>query len=161
MKSIIKQSLILVCLCFFSFQAFAQSTKYKGILQMTNYNGLEAYVVVSLIDAKGNAEKTLYMMGPDEKWYNGFKDWFAKLSKKKENLNAITGASVAGGNRATFTFTIDEAKINKGYKIRFESSIEDKENKVNDLEIPFTTDAITKKTDGTGYIRYVKLSKVQ
>lgn len=161
MKSIIKQSLIVICLCFFAFQASAQATKYKGMLQMTNYNGLEAYVVVSLVDAKGNAEKTLYMMGPDKKWYNGFKDWFAKLSKKKENLNAITGASVAGGDRATFTFTIDEAKINKGYKIRFESAVEDQKNYTNDLEIPFTTEDITKKTDGTGYIRYVKLSKVQ
>ena len=87
MKPFIKQSLIVVCLFFFAFQASAQATKYKGMLQMSNYNGLEAYVVVSLIDAKGNAEKTLYMMGPDEKWYNGFKDWFAKLSKKKEKLN--------------------------------------------------------------------------
>lgn len=161
MNAYIKQSLIFICVCFLSFQTFAQATKYKGMLQMTNYNGLEAYVVVSLVDAKGNAEKTLCMMGPDKKWYNGFKDWFAKLSKKKENLNAITGASIAGGDRATFTFTIDEAKINKGYKIRFESSVEDQKNYINDLEIPFTTEAVTKKTDGTGYIRYVKLSKVQ
>ena len=161
MKPFIKQSLILVCLCFFSFQAFAQSAKYKGMLQMTNYKGLEAYVVVSLVDSKGNPEKTLYMMGPDKKWYNGFKEWFAKLSTKKENLNAITGASIAGGDRSTFTFTIDETKINKGYKIRFESAVEDQKNYTNDLEIPFTTEDITKKTDGTGYIRYVKLSKVQ
>lgn len=161
MKPFIKQSLIVLCLCFFSFQLSAQSSKYKGMIQMTNYQGLEAYVVVSLIDAKGNSEKTLYMMGPDKKWYNGFKDWFAKLSKKKENLSAITGASIAGGDRSTFSFTIDESKINKGYKIRFESSVEDQKNILSDLEIPFTTQDVTKKTDGKGYIRYVKLSKVQ
>nr|WP_297309600.1 DUF2271 domain-containing protein [uncultured Flavobacterium sp.] len=161
MKPFIKKSLLLFCLSFFSIQAFAQTSKYKGMLQMTNYNGLEAYVVVSLVDSKGNPEKTLYMMGPDKKWYNGFKEWFAKLSNKKENLNAITGASIAGGDRSTFTFTIDETKINKGYKIRFESAVEDQKNYTNDLEIPFTTEDITKKTDGTGYIRYVKLSKVQ
>lgn len=161
MKPYIKQIFILTCLCFFSIQGFAQNTKYKGMLQMTNYNGLEAYVVVSLIDAKGNYEKTLYMMGPDKKWYNGFKEWFSKLSKKKENLNAITGASIAGGNRATFSFMVDESKINKGYKIRFESAVEDQNYYIKDLEIPFTTDEITKKTDGTGYVRYVKLSKVQ
>lgn len=161
MKPFIKKSLLLFCLSFFSIQAFAQTSKYKGMLQMTNYNGLEAYVVVSLIDEKGNAEKTLYMMGPDKQWYNGFKEWFAKLSNKKENLSAITGASVAGGDRSIFTFSVDESKINKGYKIRFESSVEDQKNYTTDLEIPFTTEAITKKTDGTGYIRYVKLSKVQ
>lgn len=161
MKPFVKKSIFLFFFCFLSFQTFAQTAKYKGMLQMTNYNGLEAYVVVTLVDPKGNPEKTLYMMGPDKKWYNGFKQWFAKLSNKKENLNAITGASVAGGDRSIFNFSVDESKLNKGYKIRFESSVEDQKNYTNDLEIPFTTDDITKKTDGTGYIRYVKLSKAQ
>jgi len=161
MKSYLKQALIIICLFFFTSQGFAQATKYKGMLQMTNYKGLEAYVVISLIDAKGNYEKTLYMMGPDKKWYNGFKEWFGKISKKKENLSGITGASVAGGDRSVFNITLDESKINKGYKIRFESAVEDEKYHVSDLEIPFTTEEITKKTEGKGYIRNVKLSKVQ
>lgn len=161
MKTYIKQVLVLFCLCFFSLQGLAQNAKYKGMLQMTNYKGLEAYVVVSLIDSKGNYEKTLYMMGPDKKWYNGFKEWFGKLSSKKENLNSITGASVAGGDRSVFNITLEESKINKGYKIRFETAVEDDKNYINDLEIPFTTDEISKKADGKGYIRNVKLAKVQ
>lgn len=161
MKPLIKQSLIVLLLCFFSLQVSAQTAKYKCMLQMTNYKGLEAYVVVSLVDAKGNYDKTLYMLGPDQKWYNGFKEWFAKLSKKKENLSSITGASVPAGDRSMITFSLDESKINKGYKIRFESSVEDQKYFVSDLEIPFTTADVTQKTDGKGYIRYVKLSKVK
>ena len=159
MKSIFKLPILIVFILGFSLSAFSQSSKYKCMLQMTNYNGLEAYVVVSLINPNGKYEKTLYMMGPDKQWYNGFKEWDKQLGKKKENLNGITGASVAAGDRSSTTFTINESKLNKGYKLRFESAVEDKEYFVTDLEIPLTTEAITQKTVGTGYIRFVKLSK--
>lgn len=161
MKVVTKLNAVLFFVFLFSFSGFAQNAKYKCMLQMTNYKGLEAYVVVSLIDANGKYEKTLYMMGKDNEWYNGFKDWFKNLSKKKENLSAITGASVAAGDRSITTLTIDESKMNKGYKIRFESAVEDLKYYSTDAEIPLTTDAITKKTEGKGYIRYVKLNKVQ
>jgi hypothetical protein len=160
MKALFKLSVVAL-FSLFSVQVSAQQAKYKCMLQMTSYQGLEAYVVVSLIDAKGNYEKTLYMMGPDKQWYNGFKEWDKSLGKKKENLSGITGASIASGDRSITTFTIDESKMNKGYKLRFESAVEDKLYHVVDVEIPLTTEAITQKVEGKGYIRYVKLNKVQ
>ena len=160
MKSIIKTTLVGALMCLFSFQATAQTSKYKCMLQMTNYEGLEAYVVVSLIDSKGNYEKTLYVMGPDKQWYNGFKEWNKTFAKKKENLNGITGASIAAGDRSITTFSIDESKLNKGYKLRFESAVEDNKYHVGDVEIALTTADITKKKEGKGFIRYVKLNKL-
>lgn len=160
MKTLFKLSVVAL-FSLFSVQVSAQQAKYKCMLQMTSYQGLEAYVVVSLIDAKGNYEKTLYMMGPDKQWYNGFKEWDKSLGKKKENLSGITGASIASGDRSITTFTIDESKMNKGYKLRFESAVEDKLYHVVDVEIPLTTEAVTQKVEGKGYIRYVKLNKVQ
>lgn len=160
MKSIIKLTFVTLFLALSSF-AFAQNAKYKCMLQLKNYKGEGAYVVVSLIDAKGTYEKTLYMMGPDKKWYNGFKQWDVFNKKKKEKLSGITGASVGAGDRSITTFTIDESKLNKGYKLRFESAVEDGEYHVSDVEIPLTTAALTQKVEGTGYIRYVKLSKAQ
>ncbi len=145
----------------FSFGASAQELKYKCMLQMTNYKGLEAYVVVSLIDPQGQYEKTLYMMGPDKQWYNGFKEWHKHLSKKNEKLDGITGASVAAGDRSITTFSIEAAKMDKGYKLRFETAVEDQDYHITDLEIPLTTEGIVQKTEGSGYIRYVKLNKVQ
>ncbi|MDD3005421.1 DUF2271 domain-containing protein [Flavobacterium sp.] len=161
MKNTVKRMLLGLCGVFFIAQTAAQEVKYKCMLQMSNYDGLEAYVVVSLIDAKGNYEKTLYMMGPDKQWYNGFKEWNKKLAKKKENLNGITGASIAAGDRSITTFTLDEKKFNSGYKLRFESAVEDGSNHIQDVEIPLNTDDITQKAEGKGYIRYVKLNKVQ
>src|SRR5690606_27958218 len=163
MKSVFKNHYITALFLLFSATSFAQNAKYKCMLQMTNYKGLEAYVVVSLIDPQGNYEKTLYMMGPDKQWYNGFKEWDKAQKKKKEKLkvDAMTGASAAAGDRSITTFTIDESKMNTGYKLRFETAVEDQNYHVTDVEIPLTTTAVTQRTEGKGYIRYVKLNKVQ
>lgn len=161
MKKILNTKMISLCCLMLSLQGFAQSEKYKCLLQLTNYKGLEAYVVVSLVDPQGKYEKTLYMMGPDKQWYNGFKEWNKQLGKKKEKLNAVTGASIAAGDRSMTTFSIDESKLDKGYKLVFESAVEDQKNHKDDVVIPLTTEGLTQKTEGTGYIRFVKLSKVK
>ena len=160
MKTIIKTALVGAFIFLISFQTSAQSTKYKCMLQMSNYVGEGAYVVVSLINAKGEYEKTLCVMGDDKKWYNSLKEWNKFQTKKPSNISAITGASVTGGDRSITTIEIDNAKINSGYKLRFESAVEDQKYHVSDVEIPLTTAGIAEKTEGKGYIRYVRLSKI-
>jgi len=159
MKSFLKISL-LILISFLSFQATAQTSKYKCMLQMSNYVGEGAYIVVSLINPKGEYEKTLYVMGDDKKWYNTLKEWHKYQSKKKENISTKTGASVTGGDRSITTIEIEDAKINKGYKLRFESAVEDNKYYVTDAEIPLTSEGLTAKTDGKGYIRYVRFNKI-
>ena len=160
MKSIFKISLTTLLICFLSFQATAQTSKYKCMLQMSNYMGEGAYIVVSLLNAKGEYEKTLYVMGDDKKWYSSLKEWNAFHSKKPSNISAKTGASVTGGDRSITTIEIEDSKINKGYKLRFETAVEDQKYYANDLEIPLTTQGIAEKTEGKGYIRYVRLNKI-
>lgn len=159
MKSILKISLIAV-ICLLSFQATAQTSKYKCMLQMSNYMGEGAYIVVSLINAKGEYDKTLYVMGDDKKWHKTLKEWHKFYSKKPTDISAKTGASVTGGDRSITTLEIEDSKINKGYKLRFESAVEDQKYYVTDLEIPLTTEGIDAKTEGKGYIRYVRLNKL-
>ncbi len=149
---------IAFCVFLVSLSVSAQS-KYKCMLQMSNYEGEGAYVVVSLINQKGQYEKTFAVMGPDKKWYNTLKEWHKAQSKKTEKLAAITGASISGGERNITTFVIDDTKMDKGYKLRFETAVENKKYHSNDVEIPLTTNDFTKKTEGKGYIRYVKLNK--
>jgi hypothetical protein len=122
--------------------------------------GEGAYVVVSLINSKGDYEKTLYVMGDDKKWYNTLKEWHKFHSKKPSNISAKTGASVTGGDRSITTIEIENSKINKGYKLRFETAVEDQKYYVNDIEIPLTTEGLAAKTEGKGYIRYVRLNKI-
>jgi hypothetical protein len=160
MKSIIKICLTGSLMCLLSFQAAAQTSKYKCMLQMSNYMGEGAYIVVSLVNAKGNYDKTLYVMGDDKKWYKTLKEWHKFYSKKPTDISAKTGASVTGGDRSTTTLEIEDSKINKGYKLRFETAVEDNKYYTSDLEIPLTTEGIATKTEGKGYIRYVRLNKI-
>lgn len=139
--------------------AIAQATsKYKCLIQMTNYMGEGAYIAISLIDSKGAYDKTLYVLGSDKKWYKTLKEWNASNAKKPGNISAISGASVTGGDRSVNVIEIENSKINAGYKLRFESAVEDKKYNVKDLEIPLTTETLAAKNDGTGYIRYVRFS---
>ncbi|SHH62858.1 DUF2271 domain-containing protein [Flavobacterium defluvii] len=156
MKSIFKIAFIL----FASFQVNAQSSKYKCMLQMSNYMGEGAYIVVSLINPAGAYEKTLYVMGDDKKWYKSLKEWNKFHAQKNDDISAKTGASVTGGDRSVTTIEIEDSKINKGYKLRFESAVEDQKYYVSDLEVPLTTEGLADKTDGKGYIKYVRLNKI-
>lgn len=160
MSRLYKITLLFVAfICTISAPSFAQQTsKYKCMIQMTNYMGEGAYVVISLIDSKGNYDKTLYVLGADKKWYKTLKEWHQFYTKKPSNISAITGASVTGGDRSVNVIEIETAKINAGYKLRFESAVEDNQYNVKDLEIPLTTEALAAKSDGTGYIRYVRFS---
>jgi hypothetical protein len=160
MKSILKIALTSTFICLFSFQVTAQTSKYKCMLQMSNYVGEGAYIVVSLINAKGEYDKTLYVMGDDKKWYKTVKEWHKFYSKKPTDISAKTGASVTGGDRSITTLEIEDSKINKGYKLRFETAVEDNKYYTADLEIPLTTEGIAAKTEGKGYIRYVRLNKI-
>lgn len=159
MKNYIKILGIALVFGMFSNVSVAQSTKYKCMLQMSNYVGEGAYIVVSLVDAKGNYEKTLHVMGDDKKWYKELKEWH-KFYNKRKKVDAKTGASIAGGDRSVTVLEIEDKKLNAGYKIRFESAVENQKYHMTDAEIPFTTEGIAEKTEGKGYIRYVKLSKM-
>lgn len=159
MKKYIKYTVLVLVLGLFANHAIAQTSKYKCMLQMSNYVGEGAYIVVSLINPKGQYEKTLYVMGDDKKWYKDIKEWY-KFYNKKKKVDAKTGASVAGGDRSVTVLEIDDSKLNAGYKIRFESAVENQKYHVTDVEIPLTTEGLAEKAEGKGYIRFVKLSKM-
>ncbi|MCR4029771.1 MULTISPECIES: DUF2271 domain-containing protein [Flavobacterium] len=159
MKLIVRTTLILA-FCLASFNLSAQTSKYRCMLQMSNYMGEGAYIVVSLINPQGKYEKTLYILGEDKKWYNSLKEWYAFYSKKPTDISAKTGASVTGGDRSSTTLEIEDSKINSGYKLRFESAVEDQKYYANDLEINLNTEQLSTKTEGKNYIKYVRLNKV-
>ena len=130
MKLLSRIAVALLLMC--ALQVQAQPVKYKCMLQMSTYVGEGAYVVVSLINPKGAYEKTLYVMGDDKEWYSSLKEWH-KFAAKKPAVSARTGASVTAGDRSVTTFEIDASKMNKGYKLRFETAVEDQKYHVNDV----------------------------
>lgn len=141
-----------------SFTTIPPATKYKCMIQMTNYTGEGAYVVISLMDPKGNYEKTLYVQGDDSEWYNTLEEWWKKLQgKKRSNIDAITGATISGGERNITVIDIDDSKIDAGYKIRFETAVEDQDYHTTDVEFELTSETVKSKKEGTGFIRYVRM----
>ena len=143
----------------FAFTATAQQvdSKYKCMVQMSNYPGEGAYIIASLINPKGEYEQTVYVYGRDKKWYPDLKEWWKFEKPKKSNLSAITGASISGGERLVSVIELEPSKIDSGYTLRFETAVENQKYVVKDIEIPLTKQNMSAKTDGSNYIRYVRL----
>jgi hypothetical protein len=161
MKKVFKISSLLLLtaliLSIYSFTVQPASTKYKCMLQMINYTGEGAYVVISLINPKGEYEKTLYVQGDDSEWYHDITEWWKFYGKKRSDLDAITGETIAGGARTISVIEIDDDKVNSGYKIRFETAVEDQEYYTKDAEFELTSESVKSKVEGTGFLRYVRM----
>ena len=140
-----------------SFTGKIESTRYKCLIQMKNYTGEGAYIAISLLDNKGQYEKTLYVHGDDEDWYYDITQWWSFYGKNRTEIDAITGATISGGERAITIIELEDSKIDAGYRIRFETAVEDKEYYTDDIEFELTTQNIQSKFDGIGFIRYVMI----
>ena len=77
--------------------------------------------------------------------------------KRRPNIDAISGETVAGGERILNILNIPTDKIDLGYELRFETAVEDQEYYKIDAKINLTTKNLENKIDGTGWIRYVRL----
>nr|WP_157588806.1 DUF2271 domain-containing protein [Psychroserpens burtonensis] len=141
----------------FGFSFKPKESHYKCMIQMTNYTGEGAYIVISLLNTEGEYEKTLYVQGDDDEWYFDITDWWDFYGKRRTNLDAITGATISGGERAISVIDIEDDKLDKGYTIRFESAVEDQEYYKDDVEFELTTDNVKGKTEGDGFIRYIRM----
>jgi hypothetical protein len=150
---------VLALMIFTSFTTVIPTSEkaYKCMVQLTNYEGEGAYVVVSLINPKDEYEKTLYVLGDDDEWYFDIDEWWKFQGKVRANISAITGATISGGERSIFVLNIAEEKLNNGYKLRFETAVEDQEYYTKDVEISLTSESLQGKFEGEGFIRYVRL----
>jgi len=158
-KQIKKSKLLFVFLMVVSI-AFAYNASiktYKCMIQLTNYTGEGAYIVVSLMNPNGEYEQTLYVHGNDEEWYHDISEWWRFYGKKRPNIDAITGETIGGGERSVSLLKIDDSKIDTGYKLRFETAVEDKEYYENDVEFELTSEHVNGKYEGKGFIRYIRL----
>lgn len=155
MKRLLYLIFPLIALSFFSFVP-STTKKVKCMIQMSNYSGEGAYIVVSLINPKGAYEKTLYVFGDDDEWYYEITSWWKFQGKKKDNLDGVTGSTISGGERGLCVLSFDADKIDKGYKIRFESAVEHQKYHEKDVELELTSENLAKKLVGKGFIRYVR-----
>lgn len=144
----------------FAVYAFDQpdTINYKCMIQLTNYEGEGAYVVVSILDSKGDYLETLYVQGDDVEWYRDLEEWWKNLyGIKRPTLDGIVGETVTGGQRKMTVLKIPVDKLDNGHKIRFESAVEDQEYYADDVGFDLTTENLKTKMEGKGFIRYIRM----
>jgi len=129
----------------------------KCLVQLINYEGEGAYVIVSAVDKDGNYLKTLKVLGEDPEWYHEIPSWWAYYGRKRYDLDGISGATIAGGERSVFQLLIDEEYLQDGNKLRFETAVEEQEYYEADVEIPLSAEMSNAQAEGSGFIRYVRL----
>ncbi len=129
----------------------------KCMIQMVNYTGEGAYVIISLIDPEGAYEETLYVQGKDNEWYSEISEWWKFYGKQRPDVDAISGETIAGGERTISVIKIPSEKIDQGYSIRFETSVEDQEYYTDDVQFELTSESVKSKVEGKGFIRYVRM----
>ncbi|APZ47996.1 flagellin biosynthesis protein FlgD [Polaribacter reichenbachii] len=148
---------LLMITALFSFKKYSGSSPYKCMIQMKNYTGEGAYIVISLLNPEGKYEETLYVQGDDDEWYFDITEWWNFQGKKRADIDAITGATISGGERSISVIQIPDDKLNQGYKLRFETAVEDKDYYKDDVEFELTSDNIKSKIEGKGFIRYIRM----
>lgn len=158
MKNLIKLFAILLISGFVFVGFVSTETKsVKYMIQMTNYTGEGAYIIVSLLNPKGEYEKTLQVLGKDSEWYSEISEWWKFYGKYRPNIDAITGETISGGERSVGILQIPVEKIDNGYSLRFETSVEDINYYKDDLQFPLTTENLKSKKEGKGFIRYIRM----
>ncbi|MCO5260488.1 MAG: DUF2271 domain-containing protein [Crocinitomicaceae bacterium] len=161
MKQLLKISKIGVFALFIiiglSFTSSEGDVKYKCMIQMVSYKGEKAMVVVSLIKPDGTYDRTLSVLGKDKKWYDEMQKWWDFHVKAKEKIDGITGASIAGSQRRVVLIKVPASAIDKKYKIRVESGVEDQKYVSNDVEFELSKDNINKNINGKVYVSSVRL----
>jgi hypothetical protein len=147
-------SIAFVCL---AFTRNDNTTNVKCMIQMTNYTGEGAYVIISLINPEENYEQTLYVQGKDSEWYSEITEWWKFYGKRRADIDAISGATISGGGRTVSLLQIPSDKIGTGYSIRFETAVEDQEYYTKDVQFELNAENIKSKIAGNGFIRYVRM----
>lgn len=92
---------------------------------MKKYSGEAAYIVISLLDNENQYKKTRYVQGDDDEWFSEIPSWLKFYGKYRPNLDTISGATVGPGKRIVNKINIPKDAFSKGYKLRFERTVED------------------------------------
>ena len=155
-KLIVLLSIASLFFLFCSYIIDENTNKYKCLIQMKNYSGEGAYIVISVINPEGNYDETIYVQGDDPEWYYEITSWWKFYGKKRSNIDAISGETLAGGERSMKVISIDKTKFNAGYKLRFESAVESDDYFEKDIEFDVVESNFETKHNGKGFIRYIR-----
>lgn len=150
---------VVALLCaFVSAQAQTDSAdaSLRCMIQMTNYDGEGAYIIVSLLDSSDQYLETLHIIGEDRDWYYEIENWWSYFGRKKRNIDGITGPTLAGGERSIIAFDVPQYAFRNQHKLRFETAVEDQPYYPSEIDVAVSDSLPAGKIEGVGYIRYAR-----
>ena len=136
----------------------------KCKIEMIEYRGEGAYIAVSLMDENDNYLKTLYVLGEDKTWFFDMRLFWANLKSNGligddayyAHVDGITGPTIGGGKNLVVPLLLNKSEIGKGYKILFETAVEDKGYFRDDLTFELTEKSLNDSFEGTGFIKTIR-----
>ncbi len=150
---------LLLAACLWTGGSTKTEMPLRCMIQMVNYDGEGAYIVVGLVDPQGEYMDTLYMLGDDDEWYYELEDWWRWFGRANDSIDGITGPTLGGGERTILHFELQEEWLDRGYGLRFETGVENEGYHPREVLIPLTSDFEQGKHHGEGFIRYVRLAR--
>lgn len=143
---------------------FANDILLKCKIEMIEYRGEGAYIAVSLMDGNGKYLKTLHVLGEDKTWFFDMRLFWANLKSNGlidddayyTHVDGITGPTIGGGKNLVVPLLLNKSEIGKGYKILFETAVEDKGYFKSDLNFELTEKSLNDNFEGTGFIKSVR-----
>jgi len=134
--------------------AIAEETTF--LVQLNEYEGEGAYFALYLVDPSDRYVRTLWISGDDAEWYEDMPRWWKYVGRAPQDLDAITGASTAQGDRAVVRVELESEILDTGYSVRVETGVEDQENHPVDVQAPLEAALHGERVAGTGYVRYLR-----
>ena len=143
---------------------FANDILLKCKIEMIEYRGEGAYIAVSLMDENGKYLKTLHVLGEDKTWFFDMRLFWANLKSNGlidddayyTHVDGITGPTIGGAKNLVVPLLLNKSEIGKGYKILFETAVEDKGYFKSDLNFELTEKSLNDNFEGTGFIKSVR-----
>ena len=143
---------------------YSEDVLLKCKIEMIEYRGEGAYIAVSLMDENDKYLKTLYVLGEDKTWFFDMRLFWANLKSNGligddayyAHVDGITGPTIGGGKNLVVPLLLNKSEIGKGYKILFETAVEDKGYFRGDLAFELTEESLNDSFEGTGFIKSVK-----
>ena len=142
--------------CAMSFPILTQAREVTFTTQLNNYEGDGAYLAIYLTDSDGVYQRTLWIAGKKSKHYKHLSDWARGSGMNRSEYDALTGASIAGGQSLEVTIDLDDSLIDGGYQVRVDAAVEDMRDNPADIVVPLTTEGAGKPVNGKGYVESFK-----
>ena len=144
-----------VSICFLtSMDSRTNSTNLKCLIQMKNYEGHGAYIVVSRLNEQLEYIETHQILGDDPEWYHEVESWWSFFGKEKRSIDGITGATLSGGQRRVIQLNFSDYSPTD--VLRFETAVEEQPYYVSEIDITISDLNGHDKYEGQGYIRYLR-----